>query len=122
MNARTFKIIACMTWAGAAISNAAPTTAAAATNQAGPYAACSASYDYGTLGANFCQYGWRTFSYNQQIKLVSASCSSGGCASASAVTYTEFVYVAGRKVAYLRDVTCDPYVYGSLYDLGGCDC
>jgi hypothetical protein len=127
-----FKLVACLTWAGVAVSSATPASAIAVTTQTGSYASCSTA---STASTNtFCgtppnpmDYGDIVYagdptvytSYVQQIKFVSVACSGGGCQGDNAQVHVEGLYGAGRKVVSGLD-SCDGYYY--KYGLDTCAC
>jgi hypothetical protein len=113
----TLKLIACLAWAGVAISSATPASAIAFTYTAGAsYASCSA--DTEVINWELCGI---PFEYYQTIKFVSTACSSGGCAG-QGDTYVEFAYSPGRKVATFWSGCTDSAATGNLYNLGSCAC
>jgi hypothetical protein len=113
------KLVACLTWAGAAISSATTADAYAATGQSGAYAACSAeSMPYTDIG-KVCS-GAFYFSYMQKIKFLSTSCNTGGCWSDLGNVYVEAVYPTGRKVTSVVS-TCVGTAT-RVYTLDFCSC
>jgi hypothetical protein len=109
MRTNMLKLVACMAWAGVAISSATPASAIAASGGTGNYAACSA--DSTPEVHEFCG---TFFNYNQTIRFLSVSCNSGGCAQEMGATYTESAYGPGRKVAELLRI-CEGEFGGSVF-------
>jgi len=116
MKVKFVKLAACLAWAGAAVSNAAPADALAATTQLGSYANCSSSFVIEPH--TFCSI---SYTYKQTIKFSSTPCSGGGCASPSGVTYVDFHYSSGRKDATESGAGCPQYMLHT-YQLGNCAC
>jgi hypothetical protein len=126
------KLVACLTWAGVAVSSATPASAIAVTNQTGSYASCSNASQAATN--TFCGTPHNPMddydniyagdptvytSYMQQIKFVSVACSGGGCQGDNGQVYVEGLYGVGRKVVTGLD-SCDGYWY--KYGLDTCAC
>jgi hypothetical protein len=108
------KLVAALAWAGVAVSSATPANALAMTTQSGDFANCpDGSYDpwSGTL----CGY---SKNYLQAVKFISTACGSSSCSQGGAATYTDFIYVVGRKVTTRID-SCNTY---NVYGLGPCQC
>jgi hypothetical protein len=114
MSTNILKLVTGLAWAALAISSAAPVNAKAFTGQSGSYGNCSSLYNT-VFEMDVC--GWM-YPYQQHIKMVSVGCNQG-CTSSTATTYTEFVYVPGRRVATLLD-TCGGA--GNLYEFSTCAC
>jgi hypothetical protein len=113
------KLVACLAWAGVAVSSATPANAKALTQQmVGQFGTCSSSYSAayydGGYNCNFIR-----FNYSQNIKFVVVSCSSGACTTEMATTYVESLYATGRKVA-VNAMSCGGQ--GTLVDMGSCAC
>ena len=109
-----FKVGVCIAWAAAAVSSATTANAWAMTWATANYANCSPlnfAYSFYDSG---CQHQWN---YQQQVALISNSCSSGGCGN-SGYIYTDMVYASGRKIA-TRQGQCNN---GYVYALGSCAC
>jgi hypothetical protein len=120
MSKNIIKLIACLAWAGVAISSATPADALLVTTSTGPYATCSAEWQY----RNNASCTGMTFltSYQQQIKFVTTACSGGACSMAFAPSiYTENVYGTGRKTTTSYGL-CDPSFLQYIYGLGTCAC
>jgi hypothetical protein len=113
MNTKIVSLIACMAWAGVAVSTASPASANAETFQSGSYALCSIRFT--TANRVNCN---GTFNYNMEMKLVNESCSKGSCTPWDSTVYTENRYTSGRKVTTLLS-SCTLW---NLYGLGSCGC
>jgi hypothetical protein len=124
MNTNIIKFVACLAWAGAAVSSTTSANALAITTQSGSYASCSANY---TTSAQFheCSVNNNTDTvgidtyYMQTIKFVYTTCNSGGCSSDTGTVYTDIIYASGRKTTSLV-TSC--FTSGRRYGLGTCSC
>jgi hypothetical protein len=112
------KLVACLAWAGFAVSSATPASAIAVTSQSGAYASCSNAYEYNTNGQKLCPAAFTA--YSQTIKLLSTACNSGACSGLGTV-YTDQVYPTGRKTAALTGDLCDMGTY-RMFEFGSCAC
>jgi hypothetical protein len=106
-------VLACVAWAAATISLAAPANAIAITTDSGDYASCSANSNPQT-GMACATWG---YSYVQTIKFMENSCNSGAC-QGNATTYTDMVYSAGRKTSTSLQF-CGGY---NIHGLDTCQC
>ena len=111
------QLVACIAWAGAAVSTATPADARLMTYQTGDYGTCSNESDpwYESWG---CDTGSVETNYVQVIKLVDTTCASGDCARQIPFAYTDQVYAPGRYL--VTDLShCDDW---NLFQLGACAC
>jgi hypothetical protein len=105
-------LLACIAWAGAAISSATPANAYAATTQSGTFAACSAA------NSSYVFMGCWDMSYKQIIKFGTTGCNSGACNSDQGDVYVQFLYQTGRHdTTWLEG--CDGV---NLYMMDSCSC
>jgi hypothetical protein len=109
------RLVACVAWAGVAISSATPADALIVSKVGGaPYANCSADWNYyyhASCGMEFHVV--------QRIRMVSQACNGGTCDNESGGIMVEFVYASSRKIAE-QVADCGPYSY--LYGLDTCSC
>jgi hypothetical protein len=115
-----FRTIACVVWAGAAISSAAPADAKAISLAApSRTATCNPMVDY-TMGFSSCD---GDFPIRQTVRFLDASCSQGACAQQpDIVVYVEFIYDLGRhSVSEYFTQPCTPEDY-HMIALGSCQC
>jgi hypothetical protein len=118
------KLVACLAWAGVAVSSARPADAYAITTQTGTYATCAAQSS--TLFQEWCIfavgedlfYRYET-GYVQQIKFVSTACNQGGCTPDATQVAVDFAYPVGRKTV-TSHTTCG--ANKNVYGLGTCAC
>jgi hypothetical protein len=110
------KLVACIAWAGMAISSAAPASALVQTSQTGAYATCS---DNVTTIATIENCNG-IFTKKQTIRFVNTACSSGGsCNPGDYNPLVEWNYtLAGRKEAP-QYPSCRP---DNLFGLFTCAC
>jgi hypothetical protein len=115
-------VVACFSWAGVAVSAAAPVHAQALTTQVGTYAACSADNTASPWSGGCLvnqEYEPIEMYYTQTMKFVSETCNAGGCGPSDLTVRTDIVYAAGRKTATLS-FTCG--TSKRFYNLGSCAC
>jgi hypothetical protein len=106
-NTNILKLVACLSWAGVAVSSATSANAFAFTTQSGNYASCSNDFSY--YARQVCEVN---ADYTQNIKFVSTACSSGaGCSSDTGIVYTTMLYWTGRKSTTSFGV-CELNFYG----------
>jgi hypothetical protein len=115
MNIAMIKVVACLAWAGAAISSANTANALVESDMTGPYAACAQSSDY--LLYESCNGG---FYLEQLLRFTGTGCSSGGgCWNGLALhQHTDFGYSSGRKPV-TEYASCNEYY---LLGLDSCAC
>jgi hypothetical protein len=119
---RILKLVACLAWAGVAVSSAAPADALAFAYANGNYASCaSASETIYPMPICATPYGYTyVVYYSQQIKIVQTGCSTGGgCNSDAGGVYVDFLYPTGRKVVQYTDTCMDGW---TMFELGTCAC
>jgi hypothetical protein len=126
-NTNILRLVACLAWAGVAVSSAAPVQAEAITTQVaevGSFAACASAYTSqinhhcGSAAEGEIFYQAST-AYTQRIKFVTTPCNSGGCNPENIVVYVGSVYATGRKTVTGAGWLCmSKYSYG----LGSCAC
>jgi hypothetical protein len=113
--------MACLAWAGVALSSAAAADAYVITMQSPQdYASCSADWEYEENPGVVCDY---YTPYIQNIRLLSTHCSQGGCSGDSYTINTDTLYSYGRKTV-TQVSGCALYAgnYIYIYGLGSCDC